>query len=317
MQGETFVLRATFKERLAALRARGSRVLTPLIDLTRGLAGARRPLIETARSMGIGAGSARRAFDVALNRQQRYLDEMLAAGRDSLAELERDPDRFAVVLFGRPYSAFVDEAHMGIPHKLATRGVAVIPLDFLPLAQERTTRHMYWGIGQLITQAARIVKNHPQLFAVYITNFSCGPDSFLLGYFRNIMGRKPSLTLELDSHTADAGLETRIEAFLDIVAAYRKLAATDGLPTVKKTFTAARTLLENGVARVVTSRGEKIAMTDRRVTLLFPSMGRLATECITAVFQGQGLQCPGLPTGHRSRFENRAGPTRAARSACR
>ena len=39
------------------------------------------------------------------------------------------------------------------------------------------------------------------------------------------MGRKPSLTLELDSHTADAGLETRIEAFLDIVSAYRQLTA--------------------------------------------------------------------------------------------
>ena len=30
------------------------------------------------------------------------------------------------------------------------------------------------------------------------------------------MGQKPSLTLELDSHTADAGLDTRIDAFLDI-----------------------------------------------------------------------------------------------------
>ncbi|MGB8424632.1 MAG: acyl-CoA dehydratase activase [Desulfobacterales bacterium] len=295
VQGETFILRATFKERLAALNARGSRLLTPLIDLTEGLAGARRPLIDTARSMGIGTRSARRAFDVALNRQQRYLEDMLAAGRNTLAELERDPDRFAVVLFGRPYSAYVDEAHMGIPHKLATRGVAVIPLDFLPLVQERSTRHMYWGIGQLITKAARIVEKHPQLFAVYITNFSCGPDSFLLGYFRGIMGRKPSLTLELDSHTADAGLETRIEAFLDIVAAYRKLTAAEGIPTVKKRFTAARTLLENGVARVITSRGEKIDMTDRRVTLLFPSMGRLATECIAAVFQGKGFNARAYP----------------------
>ena len=33
----------------------------------------------------------------------------------------------------------------------------------------------------------------------------------------DIMGGKPSLTLELDSHVADAGLETRIEAFLDML----------------------------------------------------------------------------------------------------
>ncbi|MGD8337522.1 MAG: acyl-CoA dehydratase activase [Desulfobacterales bacterium] len=295
VQGETYILRATFREQLDALRSRGSRMLAPLIDLTNGLEGARRPLIETARQMGIGRGRARRAFDVAFERQQRCLDEMLAVGRQTLADIEKDPDRFAVVLFGRPYSAFVDEAHMGIPHKLASRGVAVIPLDFLPLTHGKTTRHMYWGIGQLITKAARIVKEHPQLFAVYITNFSCGPDSFLLGYFRSIMGRKPSLTLELDSHTADAGLETRIEAFLDIVAAYRKLMATHRIGPVKKTFTAARTLLEKGVARVVTSTGEKLDMTNRRVTLLFPSMGRLASECLAAVFQGKGFNAKAYP----------------------
>ena len=42
----------------------------------------------------------------------------------------------------------------------------------------------------------------PQLFGTYITNFSCGPDSFIIGYFRDIMGRKPSLTLELVSSEA-------------------------------------------------------------------------------------------------------------------
>jgi predicted CoA-substrate-specific enzyme activase len=295
VQGETYFLRATFREQIAAAKALGSRLLTPLIDLTQGLESARDPLVETARSMGIGRRRARQAFAVACDRQRRHMDQMLAVGRQALAEIEENADRFAVVLFGRPYSAFVEEAHMGIPHKLASRGVAVIPLDFLPLDHATTTRHMYWGFGQLITKAAQIVKKHPQLFAVYITNFSCGPDSFLLGYFRGIMGRKPSLTLELDSHTADAGLETRIEAFLDIVTAYRKLAATQQIRPAEKTFTAARTLLENGVARVITSKGEKIDMTDPRVTLLFPSMGRLATECMAAVFQGKGFNARAYP----------------------
>ena len=66
---------------------------------------------------------------------------------------------------------------------------------------------MYWGMGKIMMKAGRFVERHPQLFGTYITNFSCGPDSFVVGYFREIMGRKPSLTLELDSHTADAGLE--------------------------------------------------------------------------------------------------------------
>ena len=60
------------------------------------------------------------------------------------------------------------------------------------------------------------------------------------------MGRKPSLTLELDSHTADAGLETRVEAFLDIVQAYRQLVANNQIAAKNKTFVPARTALRSG-----------------------------------------------------------------------
>jgi predicted nucleotide-binding protein (sugar kinase/HSP70/actin superfamily) len=85
-------------------------------------------------------------------------------------------------------------------------------------------RWMFWTSGRDILRAAERVRRQPNLFGVYVTNFSCGPDSFLTGYFRDLMGEKPSLMLELDAHTADAGIDTRIEAFLDVVAGYRQLA---------------------------------------------------------------------------------------------
>jgi predicted nucleotide-binding protein (sugar kinase/HSP70/actin superfamily) len=103
------------------------------------------------------------------------------------------------------------------------------------------------------------------------------------------MGRKPSLTLELDSHTADAGLETRVEAFLDIVSAYRQLLARRLIPSHASAFSPARTLLNEGRARVVTSSGEVLPMTDRRVTVLIPSMGRLGSEAAAAILKGYGL----------------------------
>ncbi len=183
---------------------------------------------------------------------------------------------------------------MGIPHKIASRGVMVIPMDFLPHETEMSKHHMYWGIGQLILKTARFVQKHPQLFGTYITNFSCGPDSFVIGYFREIMGRKPSLTLELDSHTADAGLETRIEAFLDIISSYRRL--------TKQQITAqCRRRLRhqghacNGIPMVSTSDGKTIPMTDPRVSMLFPSMGNLASESITAIFKGSGYHAKAHP----------------------
>jgi predicted CoA-substrate-specific enzyme activase len=289
VQGETFYLQTTFRREIDALKLKGVEVLAPLIDLSQDLADARTPLVKTAVKMGINRREARRAFERALRQQKECLREMKSIGRQTLKALESDPEKFAVVLFARPYNGFVEEAHMGIPHKFASRGITVMPLDLLDLDEEHSKRHMYWGMGKLIMKASRIVHRHPQLFGTYITNFSCGPDSFVVGYFRDIMGRKPSLTLELDSHTADAGLETRVEAFLDIVGAYRQLVAKNQIIAPKKNFKPARTVLDNGTASVITSGGEVLPMTDPRVTVLLPSMGKFGSEAFAAILRGSGL----------------------------
>ncbi len=288
IQGETYYLQTTYKDRLDTLKQRGVSLLTPILDLTGGLEDARSPLIQTARQMGMRRKDAEKAFETARMRQLACFEEMKTLGKAALKTLSKDFEKSGVVIFSRPYNGFVDEAHMGIPHKLASRGIMVIPFDFLSFEDRKSKRHMYWGMGQQILKAGRMVKQHPQLFGTYITNFSCGPDSFLIGYFRDIMGRKPSLTLELDNHTADAGLETRIEAFLDIVTAYRQLPAQNRIPHSQKLFTLSKTVLNNGAPEVITSDGQTLSMTDPRVTILFPSMGNLASESITAIFQGSG-----------------------------
>ena len=289
VQGETFFLQTTFRKKLDKLSQGGTRVLAPLIDLSRGLESARRPLIQAAVQMGLKRKLAEKAFQSAMQKQMDCMAEMQAIGQKALAELEADPDKNGVVIFSRPYNGYADEAHMGIPHKFASRGILTIPLDFLKFDEERSKRHMYWGMGKLIMKAGRLVERHPQLFGTYITNFSCGPDSFVVGYFREIMGRKPSLTLELDSHTADAGLETRVEAFLDIVHAYRQLMAQDKLAVKENAFTPAQIANQNGTVKVKTSSGEALAMTDPRVTVLLPSMGKLSSEGFAAVLKGCGF----------------------------
>ena len=289
VQGETFYLQTTFRNKLDQLKQQGSHLLAPLIDLSIDLDDARQPLIKIAVQMGISRKKARRAFDNALHQQRQCQRRMKDLGRQMLQTLEQDPSKFAVILFSRPYNGFVEEAHMGIPHKFASRGIPVIPLDFLDLEEEHSKRHMYWGMGKLMMKAARVVERHPQLFGTYITNFSCGPDSFVVSYFRDIMGRKPSLTLELDSHTADAGLETRVEAFLDIVNAYRQLVAKKQIVARQIHFRPARTVVNNGTSSVVTSRGEVLPMTDPRVTVLLPSMGKYGSEAFAAILRGYGF----------------------------
>jgi len=154
---------------------------------------------------------------------------------------------------------------------------------------------MYLAIGRLNLKVAKVIARHPQLFGAFITNFSCGPDSFLLTFFRDIMAGKPSLTLELDSHTADAGLNTRIDAFLDVVARHRELQRhTQPRPSTTP-FTPARAVVERDSLAVYTSSGERIEVHDRRVHMLVPSMGRLGTQALVAAIRGLGVHTTALP----------------------
>ena len=289
VQGETFYLKSAFRRAIGQRQPNGVTLLTPLIDARSGLAAMEKPLLASARIMGIGKTQAKRSFRLALEQQQACEAEMQQKGREALAWLDENPDSIALVIFGRPYSALAPEANKGIPLQFASRGHLIIPLDFLPLDAWPNKKHMYWGTGQQIMKAAGFVQQHPQLFGVYITNFSCGPDSFLLTYFRDVMGNKPSLTMELDSHTASAGLETRIEAFLDVISACRPGKDPLGAQE-KKAFIPAQIAFAGRIASVTTSEGEILPLTHPRVTVLFPSMGELGAQMLAAVFAGQGFQ---------------------------
>ncbi|MBL7960082.1 hypothetical protein JNL27_07570, partial [bacterium] len=74
--------------------------------------------------------------------------------------------------------------------------------------------NMYWNSGRKILQVSKFIKNKPNLHLIYITNFKCGPDSYIKHFVVEASG-KPFLTLQLDGHANDAGVVTRCEAYLD------------------------------------------------------------------------------------------------------
>lgn len=93
-----------------------------------------------------------------------------------------------------------------------------MPMDFLPVSTNLSPEELdetYWLYGQKILSAAEFIKQHPALRAVYVTNFGCGPDSFIAHFFKNKLQGEPYLVLEIDEHSADTGIITRLEAFLD------------------------------------------------------------------------------------------------------
>ena len=221
--------------------------------------------------LGKSAAAVKRAQQRGLQMQETVSRAMEEQGQEALARIR--PDEKVLVLVGRNYNTCDAGANMNLPSKIRDLGVLAIPMDFLPLhaVDMAGHEHMYWKSGQKIMAAARFIKNHPNLYPVYVTNFGCGPDSFITHFFQKEMGDKPFLQLEIDEHSADAGAITRIEAFLDSIRNGENSTERASLPV---------------------SRGSMGTLRSRKV--LLPPMTDHAFA-IAAAFRASGVDAEVLP----------------------
>jgi predicted CoA-substrate-specific enzyme activase len=154
--------------------------------------------------------------------QEEFKKRLFLKGQEVLRNLKENQKAF--VLVGRPYNTCDPELSLNLPKKLADLGVWAIPMDFLchdPQIKKDHLPNMYWKYGQKILAASEVLKRHKNLFGIYVSNFGCGPDSFILHFFKKNLEDRPYLMIELDEHSADAGVITRCEAFLDSLKKYQ------------------------------------------------------------------------------------------------
>jgi predicted CoA-substrate-specific enzyme activase len=203
--------------------AMGVKLESPIIHFAHGPAITLKNLVSFGKSLGKSKREVERAFGVANSAQETFYDACLRTGSDFLSRIASDEK--VMVVIGRPYNSVDPGANLNVHKKLLDLGVPAIPLDMLSLAgvpDDEDLKEMYWGYGQKILRAAKIIRSHPNLFAIYITNFGCGPDSFITHFFKKIMEGKPFLQLEIDEHSGDAGIITRLEAFFDSIKNARR-----------------------------------------------------------------------------------------------
>jgi predicted CoA-substrate-specific enzyme activase len=194
----------------------GAQLLSPVVPFGWGEEEVEEYLIDFGKQLGKSPSQVRWALKCAWEFQKRFEQGLKVMGRWALEELFRGEK--ALVIVGRPYNTCDPEVNLDIPEKLRDLGVLAIPMDFLPLEKaldREGIREMYWRYGQKILLAAHLIREDERLYPVYISNFGCGPDSFIIHFFKEIMGDKPALILEIDEHSADAGIVTRLEAYLD------------------------------------------------------------------------------------------------------
>ena len=201
-------------------KERGVEILSPVFHLGRPKSLMYQEVKKFAKQLGVSFSAAKRAWKIGWEAQKEFHSWLKKRGKQVLEEFKDD---IILVIIGRPYNACDPGANLGIHYKIRKLGVVGLPVDMLPFEEEvsenilKCLKGMYWEYGQRFLLAADYIRRKPNLFPIFFTNFSCGPDSFIEHFLEDVLGGKPFLELEIDEHSAEAGVVTRLEAFVDSI----------------------------------------------------------------------------------------------------
>lgn len=140
---------------------------------------------------------------------------------------------FAVL--GYPYVIHDQYISLGMLPKLQKMGVRVITAENLPHRQlmhqqSKLDKRLFWTFSDLCMRATEYLYARGGVDGIiHLTAFGCGPDS-LLDKFMEMKAREqktiPFMSLTIDEQSGEAGVATRLEAFVDMVR--RKKGALPG-----------------------------------------------------------------------------------------
>ncbi len=135
-------------------------------------------------------------------------------------------ERLNIALVGNPYTVYDPFSSLNIIQKLRKLGAKIYTSEMIPdeIIEERVrslSKRIYWTFGKETVGAAFHYLDSKEIDGlIYIISFECGPDS-LLKEIVDDKARKSKkvayMTLVIDEHTGETGINTRLDAFTEMI----------------------------------------------------------------------------------------------------
>lgn len=209
---------------LPELSTMEDRILRPAIHLHDEKNNLEEEMIKVTKKIGKTKREAKAALQAGLEAFSRFEKKLKERGEEIFSSL--DKHRFPVVVVGRSYVLEDPGINCDLPRMMLKAGAFPVPLDYLPLDDvdiSDVQNLANWTYYHRIMRGAEIVRTNPKLNSVFFSVFSCGPDAFLEEFYREALGGKPFLGIEVGKTTAPAHIQTRVEAFMDNIRERRNM----------------------------------------------------------------------------------------------
>jgi predicted nucleotide-binding protein (sugar kinase/HSP70/actin superfamily) len=144
-----------------------------------------------------------------------------------------NPDQPAIALVGHPYLLYDELINHRLIHRLEQAGYRTLAPEMLTPEQletaiTRLTGQPYWTYEEEVVGCGGHYLESGVEGVIGVIAFGCGPDSLMMDMVQRQAIRlktTPFMSLTLEEHTAEAGIATRLEAFLDMIQRRKRLGA--------------------------------------------------------------------------------------------
>lgn len=142
------------------------------------------------------------------------------------ANRQKEQGALSIAVLGYPYLVYDEFINMDLVKKLNSLGARVFTAEMIPprrLLREAKNmpKQMFWYYSNRAMHAAYYYLKKKRVDGIiHVTAFACGPDAMLdrlMEMESKEWGRMPFLTLSIDEETGTGGVDTRLEAFIDML----------------------------------------------------------------------------------------------------
>lgn len=211
-------------------------VIAPIINLRKSTNSLRKSILYTGKYFTNRTSRILKAYDKAYKRFVEY-NELLAHGvipidavglSDSInlkTKGHQEGYKTNILLLGHSYNIYDDYINMNIANKLKKSNIKIITAEMVDEVVTRRytsklSKRMFWTHGQRIVGSAFSLIEAGNIDGIiYVSAFGCGLDSVLMDLVKRKAKkhRVPFTLLTIDEQTGEAGINTRIEAFVDML----------------------------------------------------------------------------------------------------
>ncbi len=200
-------------------------IIEPTVNFFHGKTSLQRVLWQSARPLTKKPATIYRAFrrsraKMVDHYNSRLQGKITVDGQKEL--INKKEKEITVGVLGHAYLILDSFISKGILSFLHQKGVNIMTADNVEGADiaeglSSCPKEIFWTYNKKLWGAGVGLANSGKVDGIIqISSFGCGPDSILTSLLQKRI-RVPTLTLNIDEHTGQAGLQTRIEAFLDLV----------------------------------------------------------------------------------------------------